>query len=138
MPLLARRPRRSDRAFIDEIRTRYVAFLPYVLPRVTVVQPSLVPDGYHAGVIAAHSEVLRDALNISSDHGRIKAAWLALPLDVREDLSAELFAACADRAERQGYPVEDWRTLARSAAVRQAPVGGTEPMVDADRFDVAT
>lgn len=138
MPLLARRPRRSDRAVIDEIRTRYVAFLPYVLPKVTVIQPSLVPDGYLAGVVAAHSEVLHDALNISSDRGRIKAAWLALPAAVREDLAAELFASCAERAQRQGYPLGDWRSAARSAAVRHAPVGGTEPLRFVEAVDAAT
>lgn len=138
MPLFARRPRRSDRAVIDEIPSRYVAFLPYVLPKVTVIQPSLVPDGYHAGVVAAHSEVLHDALNIASDRGRIKAAWLALPVGVREDLVAELFASCAARAQRQGYPLSDWRTLAQTAAVRQAPGGATEPLRVAEPVDSAT
>ncbi len=132
MPLLARRSRRPELNPAQQIRDRYIAFLPYVLPKITVVQPSLVPDGYNAGVVAAHSETLRAALDVPSDHGRIRSAWLALAPHRREALSRELFGACLERARKQGYPIDDAAKLAGSESVRLAPVRLPEP-VDATR-----
>lgn len=137
MAMLARRQRRPERTLAQEIRDRYLAFLPYVLPKITVIQPSLVPDGYNAGLVAAHSETLRDAINISSDGGRIKLAWLALTQRDREALSQDLFGHCVDRARNQGYPTDDWHMLARTESVRRAPVGGTDPLAVSEPMDAA-
>ncbi len=120
----ARARRRAG--FPGELAERYQAFLPYVLPRISQLDPALVPAGYEAGLVAAHTETLRDALNVASDEGRLKQAWHALSHEERAALSRQLFRRCVERATKQGYPTDRWEQLSLRAEVANAPVGGTD------------
>ncbi len=120
----ARARRRTG--FAADLAERYQAFLPYVLPRISRLDPALVPAGYEAGLVAAHTETLRDALNVASDEGRLKEEWLHLPPEERATLSRRLFRRCVERATRQGYPTDRWEQLSVSADVQNAPLGGTD------------